>query len=91
MSVQERLDKLENLILSTAGNIKVFNIMKFGGGSNELAQVDILLGDMLEQVFALKEELDLASGSKRPPNAVTPLVEPIRYADHPERDKGVKP
>jgi len=61
MPNQERLDKLENLILSVAGTIKVFNIMEYGGGSNELAQVDVLLGDMIEQVLALKKELGCTS------------------------------
>jgi hypothetical protein len=87
MSTQERLDKLENLIVSTASTIKVFNIMKCGGGSNELAQVDTLLGDMLEQVLALKEELGQPGGSERPINAARQPVEPIQHADQPDRDK----
>lgn len=61
MSNQERLDRLENMILSAAGTSKVFNMMMFNGRSAELIQIDDLLGGMLEQVLQLKKELGCSS------------------------------
>jgi len=61
MSNQERLDKLENLILSAGGNTKVFNLMGFQGNSQELAQIEYLLGEAIAQVLALKKDLGCTS------------------------------
>jgi hypothetical protein len=61
MSNQDRLDKLENLIVSAGGNVKLFNLMEFGGGSIELQQIENLLGDMIAEVLALKKELGCTS------------------------------
>ena len=61
MSAQERLDKLENMVLSTGGFVKVYNILNFGGKSLELKQVEDDLGAMIEQVLELKKELGCTS------------------------------
>jgi hypothetical protein len=61
MEHQERLDKLENMILSAGGTAKVFNLVGFAGSSQELHQIENLLGNMLEQVLALKKELGCTS------------------------------
>ncbi len=55
MSNQERLEKLQNLILSAGGVVKVFNLMQFDGQSQELLQIEDLLGDMLAEVQELKK------------------------------------
>lgn len=61
MSAQERLDKIENLILITAGDVRVFNLMNFMGTHSEMQHIENLLGDMLDQVLELKKELGLTS------------------------------
>lgn len=61
MSNQERLDKLENMILSAGGTAKVFNLLMFHGNSQELIQIDNLLGDMIAEVLELKKELGCTS------------------------------
>jgi len=61
MNNQERLDKLENLILSAGGGVKIFNLMQFGGSSQELQQVENLLGEMIAEVIALKKDLGCTS------------------------------
>lgn len=61
MSHQERLDKLENLILSAGGNVKVFNLMQFANSSQELQQIENLLGEMIAEVLALKKDLGCTS------------------------------
>ncbi len=55
MSNQERLEKLQNLILSAGGVVKVFNLMQFGNQSQELLQIEDLLGEMLAEVQELKK------------------------------------
>ena len=61
MSTQERLDKLESLILQAGGNVKVFNLMQFGNSSKSLKQIENLLGDMIAEVLALKKDLGCTS------------------------------
>ncbi len=61
MNHQERLDKLENLILSAGGGVKIFNLMSFQGNSQELTQIEYLLGEALEQVLELKKDLGCTS------------------------------
>ena len=61
MSHQERLDKLENLILSVGGNVRVFNLMEFSGQSIDLQQIEDLLGDVISEVLALKKDLGCTS------------------------------
>ena len=57
MSNQERLDKLENLVLSAGGTAKLFNLLVFHGNSQELQQIEDLLGEMIAEVLALKKDL----------------------------------
>lgn len=61
MSTQERLDVLETLILAAGGNVKVFNLVQFGGVSLELQQIENLLGAMLAHTLELKSELGCTS------------------------------
>ncbi len=61
MSNQERLDVLETLLLSAGGILKIFNLMQFGGGSQELQTIENYLGDSLEQVLELKKDLGCTS------------------------------
>ena len=56
MNSQERLDKIENLILSTAGSIRM-NL----GIHPEVQAIENLLGDILDQVLELKKELGCTS------------------------------
>src|SRR5580704_12755863 len=61
MSAQEQLDKLENMVLSTGGFVKVYNMLNFAGKSLELKQIEDDLGAMIEQVLDLKKELGCTS------------------------------
>jgi hypothetical protein len=61
MSTQERLDKIENLLVSAGGTGRVFNLMQFNNKSQQLEQILDLLGTALLEVLALKKELGCTS------------------------------
>jgi hypothetical protein len=61
MSAQERLDTIEDLILHTAGTVRVFNVVNFRGTHPKVKAIEDLLGDTLQEVLELKKELGLTS------------------------------
>ena len=60
METKQKLDELENLILSAYGNVKIARLFPVQAAA-QFAQVDSLLDEMLERVLAVKKLLNIGS------------------------------